>query len=114
MLIGELMTRNVEWTTPDTTLAEAARRMRDRNIGCLPVGEAAGFIGMLTRGRLSRASAEGINPTATSVPNYKTKGVIYCRENDSIETALQFMSDNRVHHFRSRCVGQGRWYRVAV
>jgi len=38
MIFGELMSRRVEWTTPSTTLADAARRMRDSNIGCLPIG----------------------------------------------------------------------------
>ena len=33
------MQRDVDTVTPDTTLAEAARRMRDHKRGCLPVVE---------------------------------------------------------------------------
>ena len=68
MLVRELMTQTVEWTTADTTLATAARRMRDLNIGCLPVGDGDSFIGMLTeKDFTARATAEGLNPTTTTV-----------------------------------------------
>ena len=60
MLVRELMTQKVEWTTADTTLATAARRMRDLDVGCLPVGDSDSFIGMLTR----RTSPPGQPPRA--------------------------------------------------
>ncbi len=73
MLVRELMTQKVEWTTADTTLATAARRMRDLNIGCLPVGDGDSFIGMLTeKDFTSRATAEGLNPTTTTVSQIMT------------------------------------------
>src|SRR4051794_18005499 len=103
MLVRELMTRRVEWTTPTSTIANAARRMRDRNIGCLPVGENDTFIGMLTEKDFAvRATAEGLNPTTTTVRQVMTTGVIYCEEQDSIEDALHKMQVRHVHHLPVR------------
>jgi CBS domain-containing protein len=103
MLVRELMTRRVEWTTPETTLATAARRMRDLNIGCLPVGEGDSFIGILTeKDFTSRATAEGLNPTTTTVGQIMTSGVTYCSEGDAIEDALNTMRQKRIHHLPVR------------
>jgi CBS domain-containing protein len=106
MHVHELMTRNVESTTPTTTLTDAARKMRDRNIGCLPVNDNDGFIGILTEKDLTtRATAEGLNPTTTTVRQVMTKGLIYCQDNDSIEDALRTMEDNHIHHLPVRLSG---------
>jgi CBS domain-containing protein len=109
MLVRELMTRNVESTTPTATLAEAARWMRDRNIGCLPVGDSNGFVGILTEKDLTtRATAEGMNPTTTTVQQIMTNGIIYCQEEDSIEDALHAMEDRHIHHLPV----MNRWNKV--
>ena len=39
MRAGELMTENPECVTPDTTLTEVARKMRELNVGIIPVVE---------------------------------------------------------------------------
>jgi CBS-domain-containing membrane protein len=99
MLVRELMTRSVEWTTATTTLADAARRMRDRNIGCLPVGEGDSFVGILTeKDFTTRATAEAMSPTTTTVSQIMTPGVICCHEGDTIEYALRTMDDKHIHH----------------
>ena len=48
MLVKEAMTSDVTTTTPDTPLADAARLMLDRKIGCLPVVENKKLVGILT------------------------------------------------------------------
>ncbi len=103
MLVRELMTQKVEWTTADTTLATAARRMRDLNIGCLPVGDGDSFIGMLTeKDFTARATAEGLNPTTTTVSQIMTSGVTYGNEDDSIKDALSTMRQRHIHHLPVR------------
>ena len=103
MLVSELMTKSIESTTPTTTLADAARRMRDRNIGCLPVGDSSGFTGILTEKDITtRATAEGMNPTTTTVQLIMTNGITYCHEDDSVEDALRTMELRRIHHLPVR------------
>src|SRR6266496_671658 len=99
MIIRELMTRTVESTTSTATLAEAARTMRDLNIGCLPVSDGNDFVGILTEKDLTtRATAEGMNPTTTTVREIMTSGITYCQEDDGVEDALRTMGDRHIHH----------------
>ena len=48
MLVKEIMTHRLEYILPTATLREAAGKMRDLNIGSLPVAENGKLIGMIT------------------------------------------------------------------
>ena len=50
LLVKEVMTTEPTTTTPDTPLAEAARVLMERKIGCLPVVENHRLVGILTEG----------------------------------------------------------------
>ena len=46
--VSEVMTRDVVTTRPDDPIEEAANRMREKRIGCLPVMEDERLVGILT------------------------------------------------------------------
>ncbi|MDH3691540.1 MAG: CBS domain-containing protein [Gammaproteobacteria bacterium] len=48
LLIKEAMTNEVRTTSPESSLAEAARVMLDEKIGCLPVVNEDKLVGLLT------------------------------------------------------------------
>jgi len=48
LVVKEVMTSDVITTTPDTQLAEAARVLIERKIGCLPVVEAGRLVRIIT------------------------------------------------------------------
>jgi acetoin utilization protein AcuB len=50
--IADVMTSDVVTITPDTTVREAANKMRGRTIGCLPVVEEQKLVGIITRSDL--------------------------------------------------------------
>jgi CBS domain-containing protein len=50
LVVKEVMTSEVLTTTADTPLAEAARVLVERKIGCLPVIEAGRLVGIITEG----------------------------------------------------------------
>ena len=50
LLVKEVMTTEPTTTTPDTALADAARVLMERKIGCLPVVENHRLVGILTEG----------------------------------------------------------------
>ena len=103
MLVRELMTQIVISTTSTTTLTEAARRMRDDNIGCLTVGDSDGFTGILTdRDLTTRATAEGLNPATTTVGQIMTIGITYCQDDNTVEDALGKMEGKGIHHLPVR------------
>jgi len=61
MKLREIMSDNVEVIHPDDTLKTAAEKMRDRDIGFLPVCDGERLIGVLTdRDLITRALADGL------------------------------------------------------
>ena len=46
--VGDLMTPNIATATPTTTLRQAAKLLRGRSIGCLPVLKGGKLVGIVT------------------------------------------------------------------
>jgi CBS domain-containing membrane protein len=57
--VEEVMTSEVETTTPGQTLAEVARIMYEGKYGCLPVVERSRLVGILTESDFVRFFAQG-------------------------------------------------------
>jgi len=99
MLVRELMSRTVYTIAPDATLAEAARKMREYNIGCLPIFAATGIVGIVTEKDFTvRAVAEGMDPLTTAVCRIMTPGVSYSHTTDNVADVLQIMDKKKIHH----------------
>jgi CBS domain-containing protein len=97
MQVKEIMTRNVEVIRPDATLQEAARKMKDLDVGAIPVCDGRKLQGMLTdRDITIRATAEGADPKETRVQDTMTPDVYYCFENQSVEDAALLMMEKQV------------------
>ena len=98
MLVKEIMTRRVECVRPDTTLQEAARKMRDLDVGPLPVcGDDDKLAGMLTdRDITVRATAEGKDPTRTPVKDAMTPEVVYVFEDQDTKDAADTMAAHQI------------------
>ena len=47
MKVKDIMHRGVEWVEPQIPIAEIARKMRDEDIGAVPVAENDGLIGVV-------------------------------------------------------------------
>jgi CBS domain-containing protein len=68
MQVEQVMSQPIDVTDPTTTSREAARRMRDQNIGSLPVGQNGQLTGIATdRDIVVRAVAENSLPSNTAV-----------------------------------------------
>ena len=48
MIATDIMSSDVKMVSPDTTVTEAAQRMRDEDVGILPVSESDKLVGMIT------------------------------------------------------------------
>ncbi|WP_308302379.1 CBS domain-containing protein [Bacillus sp. V5-8f] len=57
MKIGEVMTRDVESCPPDTPIYEVAQKMKDLDVGVIPICEGDQLTGLATDRRLSHKSA---------------------------------------------------------
>ena len=97
MLLKDIMTPNVEVIRPDATLQEAAQKMKNLDVGPIPVCDGERLVGMLTdRDITIRATAEGRDPKTTSVREVMTPEVEYCFEDQSIEDAARLMEEKQI------------------
>jgi CBS domain-containing protein len=103
MKISELMTRNPCTVSPDTPVSEAARLMKEEDVGIVPVVERVG--GAETRGRLVgvvtdrdiaiRHVAEG-RASDTPVRDVMSGGVKTVTLDDSVEMVMELMGREQV------------------
>lgn len=97
MKLKEIMTDNVEVIHPDDTLQVAAEKMRDRDIGFLPVCDGDRLIGVLTdRDLITRALADGMDPKTILGRDLITSPAIYCFDDQSVDEAAKIMHDNQI------------------
>jgi len=98
MRVNEVMTRGVECVRPGDSLARAAERMKELNVGALPVcGDNDRLVGMITdRDITVRGTAGGCDPSATRVQDVMTPEVLYCFEDDLLSGAARKMEENQI------------------
>jgi CBS domain-containing protein len=95
--VKDVMTTNVVYLSSQTTLAEAARTMREQDIGDVVVADGPSLAGLLTdRDIAVRAVAEGRDPDATTVGEIMTRDLITVRPDDTIQQAALLMRDRAV------------------
>ena len=94
--LKDVMSTQVKIVSPDTTISEAAREMRDGDFGMMPVGENDRMIGAISdRDIAIRAVAEGKGPD-TKVREVMSSGIAWCFDDDSVEKAVKIMSEKQV------------------
>ena len=97
MQVREIMTPDVEVVHPDATLKEAAEKMSRLDIGPLPVCDGERLVGMLTdRDITIRVTAQGRDPNTTKVREAMTSEVVYCFEDQNVQTAAQMMEMRQI------------------
>ena len=95
--VQNIMHREVRQIDPDMRLADAARKMRDMKVGCMPVLENEELIGIITdRDIACRAFAGARDPATTTVRDIMSKDVAVCFEDQSASDAAKLMEEKRV------------------
>ena len=95
--VQEIMHRDVRRTDPDMCIADAARKMRDLDVGCLAVWEDEELIGIITdRDITCRAIAEIRDPAATTVREVMSTDVAICFEDQLAGDAAHVMEEKKV------------------
>ncbi|MEW5964739.1 MAG: CBS domain-containing protein [Pseudomonadota bacterium] len=97
MKVRNAMHAGVAWVSPDTTVRELARLMREQDIGALPVGENDRLVGMVTdRDIVCRCLADGKDPKKATARDIMTKGIVYCRDNADLGDATRIMESKQI------------------
>ncbi|HZE96461.1 MAG TPA: CBS domain-containing protein [Planctomycetota bacterium] len=95
--VRDVMSRNVECVEPQASLRTAARIMRDRDFGSLPVCENRQVLGIVTdRDIAVRAVASGLDADRTPVNEIMSREVVSVRETAYLGDAERIMRDRQL------------------
>ena len=98
MKVRDAMTRSVAACTQDETLNRAAQLMWDNDCGCVPVLDQSGAVtGIITdRDVCMGAYTQGLPLRDISVRSAMSTVVVSCSPEDSVESALALMRQNKI------------------
>ena len=97
MELREIMTRNPEVISGDASLKEAATKMKNLDVGLIPVCDGDRLQGMLTdRDITIRATADGRDPSRTKVTEVMSTDVAYCLEDQEVAEAVSLMEARQI------------------
>lgn len=95
--VSDVMTRQVVYLPTETTLDEAARVMRESDIGDVVVTDGASLAGMVTdRDIVVRAVAERSDPATTTIGSITTREVVMIEQNSAAEEAASLMRERGI------------------
>ena len=96
-LIAELMTENPHSVTPNASVVEASKIMRDDDVGLVPVVEGERLVGTVTdRDITIRVVAEERDPRSTSVGEIASTDLITVDPQQDLDEALRLMARHQV------------------
>jgi len=97
MKVKDVMHRGVTWVEPTISIREIAQKMRDDDIGSVPIGENDRLVGIVTdRDIICRGVANGADCNALTARDVMSKPIIYCRADDDLELAIRIMEKNKI------------------
>ena len=99
LLVAEIMTRNVITAAPDTSIADVAKLMRDKNIGSVVVLENGRIAGIVTeRDIVTRyvANPMGRRPEEVITGDIMTRNPITIRDNVDVMEAAKIMAERNI------------------
>ena len=97
MQVRDVMTRGVETIAPDASLEEAAARMKEMDVGSLPVRDGERLLGVVTdRDIVVRGTAAGEHPRAVTVREVMTPVVVTCTEDQDVTAAARLMEGQQI------------------
>ncbi|MDX9974446.1 MAG: CBS domain-containing protein [FCB group bacterium] len=97
MQVKQILTHTVETVSPDTRIQEVARKMKEFDIGAVPVCSGRRLLGLITdRDIAVRTIAEGRDPSQMPVSEAMTEEVIFCYEDQDVEVARRLMEQYRI------------------
>jgi CBS domain-containing protein len=96
-MVSEVMTRNVQFVTPQETVRRVAQMMDELNVGALPVCEGERLVGIVTdRDITVRGTSAGAVPDETVVDEVMSTDVRWCFEDQSLDEVMQQMADTQI------------------
>ena len=97
--LAVMMSRDIRTISPDATLAEAARAMRDARVGALLVADRGAYLGVVSETDLVRkAMAEGKDAAREPARSVMSSPVITMEIDCSAYQASDLMAEKDIRH----------------
>ena len=97
MKVKDAMHKGAEWAEAKTPVPTIAKKMRDLDVGAIPIGENDRLIGMITdRDIALRAVAEGKDCSQLTARDVMSKGIVFCRDSENVEDAVRIMRQKQI------------------
>jgi CBS domain-containing protein len=97
MKVKEVMHRGATCVEPNTSIKEIAKRMRDADVGAIPVRANGQLVGIVTdRDLACRALADSDVVTTMTAQDVMTRDVVCCSADDDVEIAIDVMEAKQV------------------
>jgi CBS domain-containing protein len=97
MKVKDMMHKGAEYVAPSAKLQIVAKKMRDYDVGSIPVCVGGKVVGMITdRDITIRALANGKDIGGLEAKDVMSKDVILCRDTEDAEDAIRIMEDNQI------------------
>jgi len=109
MRVEEVMTRNPMTVSMDTTVADVARKMAEKDIGFIPIVDGQGrAIGTVTdRDIVIRVVAKELDPKTAKLRDFGGNQVVFVRPRDDVSRARELMQQHKVQRILV-CDDQGK------
>jgi len=95
--VKDAMSSDVKTATPSLSLADAAKLMKQEDVGSVPVVDGERLICMLTdRDIVVRGIADGSDPHAVTAGDIASRDIVTIRPDDDLDEALRLMAQHQV------------------
>lgn len=97
MKIKDIMSKDVEIVSPESTLHEVASKMQKRDCGCVVVVKDDRLVGMITdRDIAVRCIANAHDSASTTAEKVMSPEILYCMDTDDADDVAKNMGENKV------------------
>lgn len=97
MLVKEAMSSDVVWVTPSEEIGNVASKMKEFDIGAIPVCNNEEMVGIVTdRDIVVRGLVNHDNTAKHAVREVMTEHPIWCSPNEDVEDAIRLMEDRQI------------------
>ena len=97
MKVKDIMHKGIECVAPDTAVSAVAQKMKELDVGAMPIAKDGKLLGMITdRDITIRCVAGNENMSKVKAKDVMTQGVVYCRDTEDVEDAVRLMEGKQI------------------
>lgn len=97
MKVKDVMHQGASWIDPDAPITDVAERMRNEDVGAIPIGENDRLIGMVTdRDIVVRGLSGQADPLQLTARDVMSEPIVFCTANEDLEDAVRIMERKQI------------------